>query len=204
MFTERIRAYYDTPCSRGHQRIWSRLFETSSAEAHLEAMARIAHKRPRRVLDVGCGVGDSTFTLARRAQEVVGLDIAPHPLLAAMRRAPGKPEGERCRFLLRDIRQYQGAPSYDATVALGVLGHYREPGPLLKRMTALSFDLVLADLPLRGIHGTIRRVAAGHLDCPYHLFERREVEEILALVPEARWETVRTGDAILLVGRKAA
>jgi len=51
-------------------------------------MARI---RPgEKALDVGCGTGNFSFMLAQKGLEVVGLDISPHMLKQAWKKAEGE------------------------------------------------------------------------------------------------------------------
>jgi SAM-dependent methyltransferase len=63
----------------------------ASGEAHVEAVLRLVRDHlvpdfaPRRVLDIGCGVGRLTIPLARRAREVVGVDVSSGMLEEARR-----------------------------------------------------------------------------------------------------------------------
>src|ERR1700757_1022936 len=52
--------------------------------------ARVALDSPRRIVDLGCGPGNSTEVLARRwpAAEVTGVDNSPAMIEAAKRSAP--------------------------------------------------------------------------------------------------------------------
>ncbi len=66
-----------------------------------------------RVLDVGCGTGDTTLAAARRlgpAAECVGIDISEPMLVAA--RAHAEREGVRAKFICGDAQSYELAPAY--------------------------------------------------------------------------------------------
>lgn len=58
----------------------------------------------RRVLDLGCGFGDTTFELARHgAREVVGVDAAPR-FVASARAAAEQSDTSAVRFEVRDVQ----------------------------------------------------------------------------------------------------
>jgi ubiquinone/menaquinone biosynthesis C-methylase UbiE len=87
--------------------------------AWLEAeFDRIAPDRPRRsALDFGCGVGRITLALARRYQDVVGVDIAPGMLREAQREASARG--------IANVRFVEPLPDHrcDAICAYSVLQH---------------------------------------------------------------------------------
>jgi trans-aconitate methyltransferase len=64
-----------------------------SGERHIEQALRTVQQRldasfsPRRALDFGCGVGRTTLPLARRCEQVVGLDISADMLAEAAHNA---------------------------------------------------------------------------------------------------------------------
>jgi trans-aconitate 2-methyltransferase len=66
-------------------------FEDERSRPAAELLARVPLERPGRVVDIGCGPGNSTELVATRfpAAEVVGLDSSPEMLAAARKRLPG-------------------------------------------------------------------------------------------------------------------
>jgi trans-aconitate 2-methyltransferase len=66
-------------------------FEAERARPSRELIARIPLRKPRRILDLGCGSGLSTIELRRAfpKSEIVGVDLSPDMLKAAAKRLPG-------------------------------------------------------------------------------------------------------------------
>ena len=65
-------------------------FENERSRPASELLARVPLKRPRRVVDIGCGPGNSTELLAAHfpAAEAIGLDSSLEMLAAARQRLP--------------------------------------------------------------------------------------------------------------------
>jgi SAM-dependent methyltransferase len=99
-----------------------------------------------RVLDVGCGEGNFTLEIARRAKEAVGLDIAGHAAHASLQK--------ECRNLL--FLTYDGgvfpfpAASFDKILLSSVLQMTPEPGKLLAecRRVLKKDGVVVLSVPL--------------------------------------------------------
>src|SRR5690348_6665515 len=80
----------------------------------VDLTARIDAVAPQRVVDLGCGPGNLTALLARRwpDAEVEGVDASP-----AMIRRAEQYAGDRLRFSLGDIRDWQAAEPVDVVVS---------------------------------------------------------------------------------------
>lgn len=84
-------------------------FEDERTRPAAELLARVPTERPRRVLDVGCGPGNSTELLAARypQAEVVGIDSSPEMIAAARKRLPS------AEFRVADVAGYAPATPFD-------------------------------------------------------------------------------------------
>ena len=88
------------------------------------------------VLDMGCGTGVATRTIARRADfsgRVTGIDLSPYLVNAAKRLADEEGLGGRVEFRSGDTREldiYDG--SFDAVLAHTLVSHVQEPLTVIK------------------------------------------------------------------------
>jgi trans-aconitate 2-methyltransferase len=102
-----------------------RRFGTERARPFEDLLARVGAARPRSVVDLGCGPGELTATLADRwpAARVNGIDSSPEMIERARRL------GSRVGFAVGDVREFSPGPDVDVLVGNAVLqwvpGHAR-------------------------------------------------------------------------------
>lgn len=91
-------------------------FEDERTRPAAELLARVPLERPKRVLDVGCGPGNSTELLAARfpQAEIVGLDSSPEMIATARKRLPS------AEFIVADIHDYAPKTPFDLIFANAV------------------------------------------------------------------------------------
>ena len=84
-------------------------FEDERTRPPRDLVAQIPLQRPRLVVDLGCGPGNSTELLVERYPEsqIVGLDSSPDMLKKARERLP------QCRFVEADIATWTPEPGTD-------------------------------------------------------------------------------------------
>jgi SAM-dependent methyltransferase len=73
------------------------------------------------VLDVGCGIGETSLALAARGREVVGIDLSPAAIGQARRAAAER--GLSVEFAVADAADFGGRDGYFATVVDSSLLH---------------------------------------------------------------------------------
>lgn len=91
-------------------------FEDERSRPALDLLARVPLDRPGRIVDVGCGPGNSTEGLARRypEAEIVGLDSSAEMLAAARERLPDR------AFIQADIETWTPDRPFDLVFANAV------------------------------------------------------------------------------------
>ncbi|MBP2334298.1 trans-aconitate 2-methyltransferase [Saccharothrix coeruleofusca] len=94
-----------------------------------ELVARVRAEAPRRVVDLGCGPGNLTTTLAERwpDAELEALDSSPEMVAAARERGLAASVG--------DITEWRPAPDTDVVISSAVLQWLPDQDALLRRWT---------------------------------------------------------------------
>ncbi len=116
-------------------------FETERTRPAAELLARVPLAAPRRIVDLGCGPGNSTELLARRypSARIAGIDASPAMLAAARERLPA------LTFVERDIAQWAPAEPVDLLFANASLHWVPDHARLIPRLLeALTPGGVLA------------------------------------------------------------
>lgn len=126
--------------------------------------ARIGAQAPRKVVDLGCGPGTMTETLARRwpQAEVIGLDASPEMVAAAEAR-PGRPEN--LRYEVVDACRWSPDPDTDVLVSNAMLQWIPEHRELMRRWlhalpTGAWFAVQVPGQHGNPSHAELRRLAA--------------------------------------------
>jgi SAM-dependent methyltransferase len=94
--------------------------------------ARLNPLAGKRVLDYGCGHGESTCHLANCGAEVTAFDLSPQSVAVARRRAEVNGLAGRIRFDVRRAGETGYAPgSFDAIIGFAILHHLHEMLPTI-------------------------------------------------------------------------
>ena len=88
-------------------------FEDERTRPPRNLLAQVPLQRPRLVVDLGCGPGNSTELLVERfpQSQVIGLDSSPDMLREARKRLPN------CGFVAADMAQWKPGPQTDLLFA---------------------------------------------------------------------------------------
>ena len=95
------------------------------------------------VLDLGCGDGFLTFDIAKKAQNVIGIDISP----TKIKRAKNLFKKNNIKFINADAITYQFKKSFDYVVLSNVLEHIEERQEFLTKIKKFA-KILLIRVPL--------------------------------------------------------
>lgn len=151
-----------------------------------DLLARIAAERPRVVIDLGCGPGNLTATLADRwpTARVAGLDSSAEMIGAA--RAATRPGTSAVEFAVADARTWSPGPEVDVVISNAVLqwipGHQELLPRWARKLAAGSW--LAAQVPGNfgaASHRALREVAAepGWRDLVGHLLPEAPISDAL-------------------------
>jgi 2-polyprenyl-6-hydroxyphenyl methylase/3-demethylubiquinone-9 3-methyltransferase len=105
----------------------------------LDWIAQRAPLRGRAVLDVGCGGGILSESMARRGAEVLGIDLSTKPLKVARLHAM---EAEVANLEYREVAvealAAERPASFDAVTCMEMLEHVPDPGSVVASCAALA------------------------------------------------------------------
>ncbi len=147
------------------------------------ALGQASLKPPARILDLPCGTGRVTLTLAERGFIVTGADVSEAMLARAGARLGGLSAPVRPTLTLADAESLPFPDAeFDAVVSLRLLGHMPPPVRLLalsefRRVTRRH--VVLAYYDRRSLQGVLRRRRRRGI--PWHPVVTADIDDELAL-----------------------
>lgn len=138
-----------------------------------ELVGRIDAAKPAQIVDLGCGSGELTKTLASRWPDakVIGVDSSEAMLAAAAEHAIP----DRLSFISSDLAEFTPGPSFDVVVSNAAYQWIENHQTMLAR--------IASELPPEG---WLAIQVPGNFDAPSH-------RAIRALVAQPRWQAATDG-----------
>ena len=132
------------------------------------------------VLDVGCGSGRNSALFAEQgARRVVGIDFSAPMLELAREYTRAKQVAERCEFIQADFLDYPFQETFDIVVALGVFDYVADPVRVLKRMSELANQKVVASFPgVSPVRAPLRKMRYALRGCPVYFYTGARLRQI--------------------------
>ena len=165
------------------------------------------------VLDVGCGGGRYSVTMAKLGVEkVVGVDFAPGMIkLAEQLAADENVDQTRVEFVCGDATSVDFEKPFDHAIAMGVFDYVEHPVPFLRTLLGKIEHRFVASFPVKWHMWTPQRLIRYRLfkKCPLYFYSRARLESIMSeLGPEAGVADYRivpaNRDYVLVIDKKRA
>ncbi len=118
----------------------------------------VEHCGPRSVLDAGCGTGRVARELARRGMDVAGVDLDPHMLAVARRKAPD------LDWRVGDLSTIALDRTFEAVVMAGNVMIFVTPETEGDVLTNMARHLVPHGLLIAGFELRPSRLSLDHFD----------------------------------------
>ncbi len=131
--------------ARYYDRIYDGIVDYEGDVDFLERVFRRFRRRPRTILDLGCGTGNHDLPLARRGYEVTGVDRSSAMLVRAREKSVAA--GIQVRFVRSDMRSFDLGKTFDAAVCMfGAFGYLLTPRDIERCLRSVRRHLSSAGL----------------------------------------------------------
>jgi 2-polyprenyl-3-methyl-5-hydroxy-6-metoxy-1,4-benzoquinol methylase len=141
----------------------------------------------RTVLDVGCGPGHYSITLAQRgADRVIGIDFAEGMLTLASQHAAKAGVGERCDFRVADFATFTAPERFDYVILMGFMDYMADARGIIEKVVSLTKSKAFFSFPVAGgILGWQRKLRYRNR-CDLFLYTRCQLDQLFASFPGTR------------------
>jgi 2-polyprenyl-3-methyl-5-hydroxy-6-metoxy-1,4-benzoquinol methylase len=140
----------------------------------------------RSVLDIGCGPGHYSITLAQRgAGRVVGIDFAEGMLQLATEHAKKVGVGDRCKFTVADFYTYPPQDVFDYVIVMGFMDYMPDPAKVVAKVLSLIKDKAFFSFPVAGGLLGWQRSLRYKKRCDLFLYSEEQLKQIFSQFPEA-------------------
>jgi len=164
----------------------NRLFRKSMRLRFVKSIAGCSPIEGKSVLDVGCGPGHYSITLAQRgAGRVVGIDFAEGMLQLANEHAKKVGVGERCTLMAADLYTYAPQELFDYVIVMGFMDYMADPEKAVAKVLSLTRNKAFFSFPVAGgFLGWLRAMQYKNR-CDLFLYSEEQLKQIFSHCPEA-------------------
>jgi 2-polyprenyl-3-methyl-5-hydroxy-6-metoxy-1,4-benzoquinol methylase len=139
------------------------------------------------VLDIGCGPGHYSITLAQRgASRVVGIDFAEGMLKLATEHARKAGVGDRCTFKVADFYQYPADEMFDYVIVMGFMDYMPDPEKVVEKVLSLTRSKAFFSFPVAGGILGWQRKMRYQKRCDLYLYTEEQLRRMFAKFSEAK------------------
>jgi 2-polyprenyl-3-methyl-5-hydroxy-6-metoxy-1,4-benzoquinol methylase len=136
------------------------------------------------VLDVGCGPGHYSITLAQRgAGRVLGLDFAEGMLDLARQHARRAEVAERCQFLAGDFLNYRFSETFDYVIVMGFMDYMKDAKAVIEKALSVTRGRAFFSFPVASGWLAWQRKVRYRNRCDLFLYARPELEALFRAFP---------------------
>lgn len=184
-----IRRYYDRNATRLERRKLASALDREETDSILESLAPAPHS----LLDVGCGTGH--LLDSSKADLRVGVDFS----LSMLNLAKGR--GSECDYILADGRRLPFKEGvFQAVTCQDVIGHFRDPAPLVRevlRVCGASGLVLLTATKSSLFHSLVSLYSRIWLRVFVRSYTSKELEKIFEVSGASTVAKKVVGDSIL-------
>lgn len=109
---------------------------------HLEDLILDLKVKNKKILDIGCGSGQTALFAARQGAQVVGLDVSKEMIHVAKKNAKKAGLSSLTEFKRKDCVR-ENIPDADIVFCIAVLEYYKDIEPIIKKMCQASHETIV-------------------------------------------------------------
>lgn len=183
-------------------KLFNMVFRRGLTQRFEATMRRALPAEGRSYLDVGCGTGVYSLTLATAgAAQVTGVDAAPGMIELCKQAAQSEGIADRCRFRLGHFMELEFTEKFDLIFAMGVFDYIQDYRAFWSRMISLSRGAVIGSFPGHTWPRTpVRKFRYQRMGLPVYFYRPAEVEELGRFPGLSRYEVDDFGAGYVLTG----
>jgi len=165
--------------------VLNRLFRRSMKLRFLKTMEGCRPIEGKTVLDIGCGPGHYSISLARAgAARAVGLDFADGMLRLAADHARQAGVEDRCEFRNTDFLQYTPSEPFDYVIVMGFMDYMSDPMVVIRKVLSLTRHRAFFSFPAAGGILAWQRRMRYRKRCDLFLYRRDDIQRLFSTFPE--------------------
>jgi 2-polyprenyl-3-methyl-5-hydroxy-6-metoxy-1,4-benzoquinol methylase len=162
----------------------NRVFRRSMKMRYMRTVEGCRPIEGKTVLDVGCGPGHYSITLAQRgAAKVVGIDFAGGMLELAAQHARAAGVSDRCDFSVADFNTYAAPEPFDYVIVMGFMDYVAEPRKVIEKVLSLTRGKAFFSFPVDSGFLAWQRSLRYRSRCDLFLYSQQRIRDIFAGIP---------------------
>ena len=163
------------------QRLINKWFRQTMLIRFQKTIAACKPLEGKTILDVGCGPGIYTVTLAKGSPDfVVGIDFAPSMIQIARQEAKKAGVEDICRFEIADFHSLPEDKQYNYLILMGFMDYIKNPQQIIEKTMRLASDKVLFSFPSDKGFLAWQRKIRYKFKCPLYLYNEKQLKNLFS------------------------
>ncbi len=135
------------------------------------------------VIDIGCGPGHYSVTLAKMGAEYVyGIDFAKGMIDLARKHAEQAGVGNKCKFVLGDFITSSLNNKLDYSIVMGFMDYVEKPGELIERVLSITKSKAFFSFPVDNGFLAWQRKLRYKKRCDLFMYNREQLNNLFSSV----------------------
>jgi SAM-dependent methyltransferase len=166
----------------------NRLFRQSMKQRFEMTIAGCSPAEGCTVLDIGCGPGHYSVTLAQRGAKVLGIDFAESMIDIAEKRAAAAKVTDCCEFRVADWTRFPESQKFDYVLALGFMDYVADAADTVAKIVSLTTRRAFLSFPRAGgVLGWQRKLRYRYQHrCELFLYNEEQLRDLFSKFPKVR------------------